>query len=166
MKKSIYLTFRNLLFSLLTGIARILPELKPSKTYPVLPAQSLPVTLPVNIDFLPNAFAKRFFLKKKAGSRHISVFKDVYINGDAVIFRNLRVFRASLATQKNLFWYTSGRFLVRQWLFKINKIAATETVALVYDQWGYENYYHWMIESLPRLLIIQKNYPDCQGPNV
>ena len=161
MKKFLYPAIRKFLFFLLTCIARILPGLKPSKTQPVLPAQSLPVFLPVNINTLPDKFAKRFFVKKKVGERHLSFFKNVYVNGDAVIFKNLRVFRPSLATEKNLFWYKSGRFLVRQWLFKVTKIANDETVALVYDQWGYENYYHWMIESLPRLLIIQKKYPDC-----
>jgi capsular polysaccharide biosynthesis protein len=152
---------RKISFFLLTCIARLLPGLRPYRSELVLPAQVTNVTLPVNFELLPEKFARRFFQKKKINERYIHFFRDVYVNGDAVIFRNLRVYAPSLAWQPYIKWYKSGRFLVRQWLFKIKTVGSSETAALVYNQWGYENYYHWMIESLPRLLLIQKDYADA-----
>lgn len=159
--KTIYTQVRKFLFLLLTWIARILPDLKPYKTDLVLPAQSWAVTLPVNVKMLPTKFAKRFFAKKKIAERHILFFKNVFVNGDAVVFKNLRVYSPSLAWKPYIKWYKSGRFLVRQWLFKVIRIKTAEIVALAYNQFAYENYYHWIIESLPRLLLIQKVYPKA-----
>ena len=161
METLLYKKIREFSFFLVTCIARILPDLKPDNSELAFPAHSSPVTLPVNFDSLPDKFARRFFLKKKIEERRLLFFKNVYVNGDAVIFKNLRIYRPSLAWQPYIKWYTSGRFLVRQWLFKVNKVESDEPVALVYNQWGYENYYHWVIESLPRLLLIQKSFPDC-----
>ena len=161
MKTFLVAQARKFSFFLLTCIGRLLPDIKPYKSELVLPRQSSPIRLPLNIEQLPQKFARRFFLKKTINERYIHFFRNVYVNGDAVIFKNLRVYRPSLAWQPYIKWYKSGRFLVRQWLFKVKTVDSSQTAALVYNQWGYENYYHWMIESLPRLLLIQQRFPNA-----
>src|SRR5687768_11289443 len=99
MKTLLYKRVREFSFFILTCIARILPDLKPYKSELAFPAQSNPVTLPVNFELLPAKFARRFFLRKKTNERRLLFFKNVYVNGDAVIFKNLRVYRPSLAWQ-------------------------------------------------------------------
>lgn len=34
-------------------------------------------------------------------------------------------------------------------------------IALVFDLWSVSNYFHWIVESLPRLLILSKHHPNC-----
>ncbi|WP_181885005.1 glycosyltransferase family 61 protein [Pontibacter diazotrophicus] len=123
---------------------------------------SLPVSLPVNYEKLPEEFANQFVKTKSIPGRRIFVMKDVWVSGRGVVFKYLRIFAPSLPWLRDMTLYRKGMLFVKQWAKDVQEIPDTEIVALVYDNWSAENYYHWMIESLPRLLLVQKKYPDFQ----
>jgi hypothetical protein len=158
----IYTIIRKFLFFFVTTIAKALPRLEASESVDIFPPIfSLPVSLPVNYNTLPVDFAKHFIKVKSIPKRQIFVLKNVYVNGSAVIFKNLRIFRPSLTWYKDIRSAINGHLLFRQWHKSvIDTIPDTSTVALVYDDWSASNYYHWMIESLPRLLMIKEKFPE------
>jgi hypothetical protein len=163
MKDSIiYINIRKTVFFFVTTIAKVLPNLKASALVEVFPPiLSLPVSLPVNYNMLPGNFTKGFISVKSIPKRQIFVLKKVYVNGSAVVFKNLSVFTPSLTWFRDIRSSIEGRLLFRQWHKDIvHIIPDTSTVALVYDDWSASNYYHWMIESLPRLLMVKNKFPD------
>ncbi|GAB3530129.1 hypothetical protein GCM10027443_10350 [Pontibacter brevis] len=122
---------------------------------------SLPVSLPVNFDMLPEPFARQFVKTKRIPKRRIFVLTNVWVSGRAVVFKNLRIFTPSLPWLRDIPLYRKGGVFLKQWAKNTRQVPSTETVALAYDNWSAENYYHWMIESLPRLLLVQKKFPDA-----
>jgi len=152
---------QNILY-LTTLFVRILPLWKKSRSVEVLPRlSSLPVALPVNFNALPKSFASHFVIKKSIPPRRIFLLKNVYISGDAVVFKNGRIFIPSLTWLRDLNLYRHGKFLLRQWFGTVIRVPRSSTAALVYDQWSADNYYHWMIEALPRLMLTQQKFPDA-----
>jgi hypothetical protein len=153
---------RKALTALITQLARRLPLWNTAETVTLLPPMlSLPVTRPANLHLLPQPFADQFIAVKSIPARRLFRLQNVHISKDAVVYRNLRIFTPSLTWLRDLELYRNGSFLVQQWRRPGNKLPAKKTVAMVFDQWSASNYYHWMIESLPRLLLAQTAYPDC-----
>lgn len=159
MEEKMVRIIREAAFRSCSLVARVLPLWKETKAVGVLPSMlSLPVALPVNYDMLPEAFAKQFVKTKRIPSRRIFVLENVWVSGRAVVFKNLRIFTPSLPWLRDIPLYRKGKLLMKQWVKNMQHIPASVTVALAYDNWSAENYYHWMVESLPRLLLVQKKY--------
>jgi len=153
---------RQIVFNFFTHIAQLLPSWDEAQYVQVfLPRLSLPVTLPVNYKMLPDSFAKKFVSIKSIRNRRIFLLSNVCVNGDAVVFKNLRIFNPSLTWLLDSYKYKKGKLLLKQWKSNSKTVQKTQIVALAYDAWSAENYYHWMIESLPRLLIVKTQFPDC-----
>lgn len=145
----------------ITLAVRALPPWKKTAAVAVLPPMlHVPVSLPVNHAQLPQPFAGNFIDTKHIPGRRIFILKKVWISGGAVVIKNLRIFLPSLTWLQDLDLHRKGRLLIKQWLPGVKKTPTDETLALVYDHWSCHNYYHWMIEALPRLLLVQKQYPD------
>ena len=153
---------REGVYSSFTRLSRLLPLWKEAEAITVIPPLLWkPVTPPVNHSHLPASFAAQFIRGKCIPARRIFLLKDVCISPDAVVFKNLKIFTPSLTWLRDLNTHRKGKLLLKQWRRKAGQVAGTETVALVFDQWSADNYYHWMVESLPRLLLVQEKYPDC-----
>ncbi len=162
MKKALYKFLSRPVYFLVTAVARTLPGLKEDESFEAMPRSPvLPVALPVNIDRLPEKLAKSFVKNKQVPTRRIFILKDVWISRRTIVFKNLKLFLPSLPWLRDLPTYRKGQLLMKQWLWKPREILASENVVLAHDEWAVENYYHWMIESLPRLALIKKFYPDC-----
>lgn len=147
--------------SFLTLAARALPRWKKTAAVAVLPPMlHVPVTLPLNHAQLPQPFAGNFIATKHIPGRRIFILKKVWVSGGAVVIKNLRIFLPSLTWLQDLDLHRKGRLFIKQWLPGVKRTPVEETVALVYDHWSCHNYYHWMIEALPRLLLVQKQFPD------
>jgi capsular polysaccharide biosynthesis protein len=145
-----------------TRISRLLPLWKEAEYIDIIPPLlSLPVSLPVNLEMLPTEFASKFIKVKSIAARRISILRNVYVNGQAVVFKNMQVFTPSLAWLKDIDQFRKADLLLKQWKPGAKYIPDTTVAALVYDDWSASNYYHWMIESLPKLIMIKHAYPDC-----
>ncbi|WP_233507719.1 glycosyltransferase family 61 protein [Adhaeribacter pallidiroseus] len=122
--------------------------------------RNYPLTPPVNINNLPKSFAQNFATIINIPERHIYLLKNVNVLGAGVIFKNLRIFIPSLSWLQDFQSFRQGHILVKQWNKCVSKVES-EPVALVYDYWASVNYFHWMVDSLPRLLLIKNVYPNC-----
>ena len=116
--------------------------------------------LPINYNNLPvnvKDILKHTIVIPK---RHILTTNNIFSTGNGIVFKNLKIFIPSLAEP----WVKQGlshTFLLKQWYG--NHIALSEneeSIALVYDQWSNGNYYHWIIDSLPRLLLLRQKFPN------
>jgi hypothetical protein len=93
-------------------------------------------------------------------ARYMVRFEQVNVSSHGVIFKNLAIHIPSLVYHTLINEY-KGRLLFKQWIGKTVRGDEYDSLALVYDHWGAINYFHWIIESLPRLLVLHKEQPDC-----
>lgn len=155
MRKAIYKSF--------TKIASLLPPWKDADAVELVPPLlAIPVSQPLNMHMLPHPFSTHFIPVKHVPNRRIFILEDVYVNGKAIVFKNLRIFLPSLPWLRDLSQYQKGEVLLKQWQGNYRQTSAEETIALIYDDWSANNYYHWMIEALPRLLLVRRQFPDCR----
>ncbi|MES2891464.1 MAG: glycosyltransferase family 61 protein [Bacteroidota bacterium] len=160
MIQPIYRRIRTIALGALTGFSRKLPLWKNEPAKEVFPALlSLKVARPLNIENLPEKFARQFIPKKSIPPRRIFPLQNVYVSGQAVVFKNFRVFVPSLTWLRDIELFRSADLFTRQWKKNIVVIPKETPFALVYDDWSAANYYHWMIEALPKILIAQAYDP-------
>lgn len=117
--------------------------------------------LPVNIQDLPEALAPVFHEQIVLPARQLFELRDVYVSWHALIFNNLRIFQPALAypTEEAVF---QDSYLLKQWLAKRVTPPAGPPLALVHDQWTRGNYYHWMVDSLCRLMVLRAHFPQAR----
>jgi hypothetical protein len=129
------------------------------ENHPLQPARTLDrQPPPMNIGELPDYMRQWFEEEASLPDQVLHEFTQVRVSWHGIVLRDLQLFVPSLAypTYEREF---SGAFLLRQWISK--GIAITGTVGLIYDHWAAGNYYHWLIDSLPRLLLLREKYPEC-----
>lgn len=147
---------------LINVISPLLSPLESNGTVEVMPPLLWqPVRQPQNFQKLSKPFANNFIRAKHIPRRRIFLLKNVWVNGEGVVFKNLKVFLPSLPWPEDYPQYQKGHFLIQQWTGKVIHHKHENEAALIYDRWATENYYHWMIEALPRLLLAQRQFPDC-----
>lgn len=115
--------------------------------------------LPQNFNELPQVFARQYDQVTIIRPRKIYYLKKVYATWQGVVFKNLKVFIPSLQTP-TLVHYFQNPILLKQWLGKITHIMDESGVAIVHNQFAQDNYYHWIVDSLPRLLNLRDYHPD------
>jgi len=144
---------------LIKRISKILPAWRDIDVISVLKAiEPYNYTPAVNNNELPAAFQHQFSQRASIPERSIYILNNVKCTYDCIVFKNFRIFIPSLAAEwnKDILDYS---FLLRQWYGHHFSLApSAEGVALIYDQWS-GNYYHWLIDCLPRLLILKEKFP-------
>lgn len=93
-------------------------------------------------------------------TRRIILLKNSYITWKGVVFNNLKIFTPSLVSPEFESHY-NGTFIFKQWVGKQLELSKNLVFGLVYNHWASFNYYHWLIETLPRLIMLRKLYPDA-----
>lgn len=141
---------------------RFFPAWTASKVVHVVPQiEWVRVKSPVNYSELPRPFASQFVRAKNIPERRIYELRDACVTAEGVTFRNLRVFIPSLPWRKDLERFQNGDLLTTQWKTSLPTIDK-QPLILAFDHWALSNYYHWMIESLPRLYVAQSFYKDSK----
>ena len=113
-------------------------------------------TPPVNFAALPTALRRRFAAPVPLPAHRVYQLRNVHVTWDGAVFQNLRVFGPSVV-QPGFVGRFQDTLLLRQWLGCKVPVAI---VAVCHDQWSVENYYHWLIDTLPRLLVLRQRHPD------
>ena len=92
--------------------------------------------------------------------RKLYTFKDVYISWHGIIFKNLSLFVPSLMYPALADGF-KNRFLFRQWIGDRQALPLDRPLALVFDQWSAVNYFHWIIEAVPKLVVLARECPEA-----
>ena len=116
-------------------------------------------TLPLNHAGLPASL--RSFFQETVAIPPVPVYTldDVFVSWHTAVFRNFRVFLPALAMPGTEYHY-SDRLLLKQWVGHTRRVR--RPLGLVHDPWSSSNFYHWMADSLPRLLVLREQHPGCQ----
>lgn len=146
----------------------ILPRWETAKQkFIVLPSVSdFSPALPANIASIPQGNVASYYEIISYPERYLYTLNDVYVSYYGVIFKNLKIFVPSLVAPtdkiqvQNSLAMERSQFFSQQWSKKVSNIAE-KPIALVYELWSAINYYHWICDSLPRLLLLREKYPNC-----
>ena len=108
---------------------------------------------PVNFDKNDEPLFAHYNLYQ-TGKEEIFKLKNVSVSKEGVVFSGMNNFGPALPHP--LFRATYG------WLYILNKYingktltgSSVKTYVLIHDFWSAANYYHWLVDTLPRLCII------------
>lgn len=103
--------------------------------------------------------ARRLIVPITFSEHHIYGLRNVHVTWDGAVFHNLRVFMPSLVHPRFAERF-QDTLLLRQWVSKQVRVKAA-CVAVCHDQWAVNNYYHWLVDVLPRLLTLRQYCPDA-----
>ena len=121
--------------------------------------QSFPVrkpyqpTPPANQAMISAEVAGRFAAPVHFHSHHIYRLRNMHVTWDGAVFNNLRLFVPSVV-QAHFASRFQDTLLLRQWVGEKVELHGT-CVAVCHDQWSVENYYHWLVDTLPKLLVLR-----------
>jgi len=144
--------------SLIRKLSQALPEWQDyvTETTFAAPAPYQP-TLPANVEMFSPAVKQRLGAFITFRAHRILQLNNVHVTWDGAVFHNLRLFIPSVVLTK-----FASRFqdtlLLRQWVGKKVDLSAS-CVAVCHDQWSAGNYYHWLVDTLPRLLVLRQAHP-------
>ncbi|QKG55499.1 glycosyltransferase family 61 protein [Hymenobacter sp. BRD128] len=149
------------LSSIIHRVSQFIPQQIKSESWDIKSAESpFAYTLPENYDELPENLKPYYKLRSIIKSTKIFVLNNVFLYNDGIVFKNFKFFIPSLP-EEWLIDHVKYTILIKQWFAK-KKFVDEEQVALIFDQWSSANYYHWIIDSLPRLLLLRDNFPKCK----
>ena len=138
------------------------PVLRAAIAAPALPpVVNFSPTLPQNIAYLPTGLAHFFREKLDFPGTRFFTLRRVTVSWHATIFRNFSLFLPALAEPTWRKFYDDS-YLLKQWLGKSASVPAGPPLALVHDQWTRANYYHWLVDALPRLLVLRDHCPSAR----
>lgn len=165
---------KNTIASTIDGLIDLLPKWS-GNSNKILAIESTPgatLIAPYNTQYLNKEYTHNY----KTGpidtlpNKHIHLLKDVFVSKSGVIFKNLRIFIPSLVvpddkiqSKGSIMDMHKFIFLSQQWSGKVVHPVSTQEspLALVHELWSARNYYHWVCDALPRLILLQQFYPKC-----
>lgn len=159
--------FKKVGLLLIKNISSSLPVVSISKTYELYPAVTEGrYKMPLNwtgISSFPILFSSLSYFADNQITlpvRKIHLIKNSNITWKGVVFKNLKIFTPSLVSIEFESHY-NGTFLFKQWIGKNLQLPSDVVFALTYNHWASFNYYHWLIEALPRLIALKRLYPGA-----
>jgi hypothetical protein len=143
----------------LKRFSQALPKLNAEAVEEYFPAHApFQPTLPVNVETMNPELRQRFAETIVLPEHRIYRLRNIYITWNGAIFRNFRIFPPSVVRPEYEADF-QDTVLLRQWIGE-QVTASTACVAVCQNQWSVENYYHWLIDTLPRLLVLRDTHPD------
>lgn len=119
------------------------------------PYQPVP---PVNVAMFSEEVVAPFLAPVEFHEHRTYSLTNVHVTWNGAVFNNLRLFVPSLVHD----WYEPSfqdTLLLRQWVGR-KVTAPAKSVAVCHNQWSVENYYHWLADTLPRLLVLRQTHPN------
>ncbi|MGI4862331.1 MAG: glycosyltransferase family 61 protein [Janthinobacterium lividum] len=152
--------------TVLAKISKSLPEWNEDEAIPMVPAlRAQQYKLPVNIKDLPTNLAAHYVALATGAPEtlpalNIYIVKNANVSFIGAPFKNLQLFRPDMSPYTD--GYFRNNYLLMQWLAPKQRVKRLAKAALMHDIWAAQNYYHWLVESLPRLLMLRKAFPDIE----
>ncbi|RZK38833.1 MAG: glycosyltransferase family 61 protein [Hymenobacter sp.] len=148
--KSLVKKVLNLLLGRLSVVLPVKFELESQIALPITKGEYM---LPVNIADISTPLQDIFNANVTFELSEVCIYElsKVYIRYDGIIYKNFSVFAPSLPA----YWFKASfehAPLIKQY-YKAEKINSSGPIIVFHDMWS-DNYYHWFIDALPRLLIL------------
>ena len=124
-----------------------------------IPTQEYKYELPINYDTLSKEFAQQYVQELVIQPPKIFRLTNVYATWQGVVFKNLRIFMPSLQSPGMAAGFQEP-ILLKQWVGSPRQLNGYTQVAIIHSQFGPENYFHWMVDSLQRLILLKQYYPE------
>ncbi len=122
-------------------------------------ARSVDVRRPVNFDPLD----EKWFLPWEdypTNDQEIFMFRDVNVTDKGVAFNLLKKFQKAFVAPQLVKKFNKLYLLKVNLFYKKVFTDADQVCVLAFDPWSARNYYHWIIDALPRLFIIREKLRD------
>jgi hypothetical protein len=118
---------------------------------------AMEVDLPYPVNFDPkDAPLFSHYNNYRTGNEEVFKLHNVNVSKKGVVFKGLNNFGPALPhpTFRNTFGlsYIIGQYLNSKQLHA----SSVKSYILIYDFWSEKNYYHWLIDTLPRLLVVKE----------
>jgi hypothetical protein len=118
---------------------------------------SMPVDLPY-----PDNFDKKdeslfsHYNHYQTGNEEVFRLENIHVSKEGVVFKGLNNFGPALPHP--IFRNTFGwPYILKHYLSsKQLHASAIKSYVLIYDFWSEKNYYHWLVDTLPRLLVMRE----------
>lgn len=158
------MSIKKIVDYLIYKTAKLSKDLNAEKSLPALPEEKgFNYQAPVNLNALTqevqSAYLEIIQSKPSIPERHILFYNNAYVSYDGVILRNFRLALPSLDYPGLKKEYLDS-YLLKQWINKKISPAKNKAIAVAYDAHATNNYYHWLIETCPRLLLLKENFKD------
>lgn len=97
----------------------------------------------------------------KTNDLDVFLINEANVTGHGVVFDGMELFEPSLVYPN--FRSTFGtRYLLKcNLLYRKVRTDDNLCYVLAFDHWAMRNYYHWVVDTLPRLFVIKDDLPDC-----
>lgn len=134
-----------------------IPNLAPKTTTFIENSQKTILTQPANYlsivnEWIPN----ETWMNPKTNNVSISKFENVFVSADGIIFKGLKSYSESYVYSAFHKKFDNFYLLNIYKHKKQKKLSGPDNFLLIFDHWSKINYFHWMCDSLPRLMILKK----------
>jgi hypothetical protein len=109
-----------------------------------------------------NSYDERWFLPWEnyfTNDQEIYMLNDAKVTDKGVVFGLLRKFDKGLVSPKLIKQFNSFYILKVNLAYKKIRTDDEKVYIIAFDPWSARNYYHWVIDTLPRLHIVRDKLP-------
>lgn len=92
----------------------------------------------------------------KTNDISISKFENVFVSTDGIVFKGLKSYSGSYVYSAFYKKFDNFYLLHIYKNYRQKKLNDSSNFLLIFDHWSKINYYHWMCDSLPRLIILKR----------
>jgi hypothetical protein len=133
------------------------PNLLPKSCTLIEKSQKILLTQPNNYLSIDNEWIpNKTWMNPKTNNISISKFKNVFVSADGIVFKGLKSYSESYVYSAFYKKFDSFYLLNIYKYSKQKKLNGPDNFLLIFDHWSKINYFHWMCDALPKLMILKK----------
>jgi hypothetical protein len=87
---------------------------------------------------------------------YLSKFKNVHVSSDGIVFNRLKSYPGSYIFSEFYKKFDNFYLLDVYKYYKLKNLKDSSNFLLIFDHWSKINYFHWMCDSLPKLMMLKK----------
>ncbi len=133
------------------------PNLVPKTSTFIEKSQKTKLTQPSNyLSIIDEWKPNETWRNPKTNNISISKFENVFVSVDGIIFKGLKSYSESYVYSE--FHKKFDNFYLLN-IYKNctqKKLKNPDNFLLIFDHWSKVNYFHWMCDALPRLMVLKK----------
>jgi hypothetical protein len=143
-----YITFKKKIW---------VPNLKPINKLSIYKSVKIQLINPSNFFSIQNIWKPNLYWSEpRTNDVFLNEFKNAFVTKDGIIFKRLKAYAGSYVYSEFFKKFNNFYLLDIYKHYKLRKLEEKDNFLVIFDHWSKANYYHWMCDSLPRLMAIKK----------